>query len=101
MSAQQLRHKYNRHIYFYDEDSKEIRRVVNVEWSKRLGALQAQNTLVTQKIASHTEGNAENLITNDDDADYQLYYINAEIFEVISNCPDPYNSSRILMNLLS
>ena len=98
ISAQQLRLKYN-HICLYDEEAKEIRRVVNVEWSKRRGPIQAQHSLVTQKIATHTEGNKDNLINNDGDADYQPYSINQELFDMISECPDPYNSSRILINL--
>ena len=48
ISAQQLRLKYN-HICLYDEEAKEIRRVVNVEWSKRRRPIQAQHSLVTQK----------------------------------------------------
>jgi hypothetical protein len=41
----------------------------------------------------------DNLINNDGDADYQPYSINQELFDMISECPDPYNSSRILINL--
>ena len=67
--------------------------------AKRLGSLPAQHTLVTQKVASHTEGNEDNLINIDGEADYQPYYINEEMFDMISKCPDPYNSSRKFINI--
>ena len=64
----------------------------------RLGSHQAQHTLVTRKIASHTGTNIENLINNTGDGDLQPYYINAEVFDMILNCPQPYNSTRVLLS---
>ncbi len=46
-------------------------------------ALYAQLTLVTQKVASQTENNPENLINNQEDGDLQTYLINEEIIEMV------------------
>ncbi len=72
-------------------DSREIRKVVGVEWSKRFDTFQAQ------KVTSNTEDNLENFINNQGDADLQPYYINEEMFEMISRCPAPFNNTRTLV----
>ena len=98
MSEQQLRRKYY-FICFFDSDSKEIRKVVNVEWSKRIGSLHAQYTLVTQKVASHTGNNIANITTYLGGIDLEPYYINDEMCQMIANCPSPFNSTRIILAL--
>ncbi len=54
---------------------------------------------MTQKIASHSGQNIDNLINNEGEADLQPYYINAELFEMILKCPLPFNSTRTLLTL--
>ena len=51
-----------------------------------MGNLHSQNILVSQKVASHI-GSIDDLITNLGDADNEPYYINAELFQMISSCP--------------
>ena len=95
-NAQQLKTKYN-FIFFLDREEKKVRRVVEVKWSKRIGALGAQHTLVTQLVASYTGNDAANNTPSQNTADYEPYYINETLFKMIWACPAPYNSDRNLI----
>ena len=46
--------------------------------STRLGFYQAQQNLVTQKVASHAEDDFDNITNDDDDSHLQPYYIKTE-----------------------
>ena len=85
---------------FYDSDYKAVRKVVNVEWSKRSGNLCAQHTLVAQKIASHTaRNNVAKTTIYSGEIDLEPYYVNAEMYEMILHCPAPFNDTRVITEL--
>ena len=94
LAEQRLRRKYH-FICFYDSDCKEVS--VNIEWSKRMGGQHAQHTLVTQKIASHTGNNIAQIVAYLGEVDLEPYYVNAEMFALITRCPAPFNDTRTLI----
>jgi hypothetical protein len=80
-----LNDKYQ-HVYLYDSDTKETRRIVHVEWST--AHRPAKYAVVTQFIQGEYENEEDDLVS---------YYINESLFDCIRAVPLPYNQQRSLI----
>ena len=78
-----LNRKYQ-HIYLYDAENNELRRVVHVEWCT--AHRPARYAVVTQ------------LVNQPDEEDLVPYLINESLYECFRAAPAPYNQQRRLVN---
>jgi hypothetical protein len=79
-----LNDKYQ-HVYLFDSDTDEVRRIVHVEWCTTNRP--ARYALITQLINQQ-----------DDEEDLVSYYINESLYECIRAAPAPYNQQRRLIS---
>lgn len=86
-----LTDKY-RHLYFFDRDSLEIRRIIQIEWKVRARGVVAQHACVTALIKSVEQ--EVSCADNSDEEEYEPYFININLHEMIKDAPHPYNSGR-------
>jgi hypothetical protein len=80
-----LNDKYQ-HVYLYDSDTQETRRIVHVEWST--AHRPAKYAVVTQFVHGIHENEEDDLVS---------YYINESLFDCIRAAPLPYNQQRKLI----
>jgi len=79
--------KKYKHMFFFDDDEDELRRVVEVEWHMAVKkGERAAYQLVTQLVSS------ENVV-----AELEGYVINDVFHEMVSACPAPHNNSYKLI----
>ena len=79
-----LNDKYQ-HVYLFDSDTDEVRRIVHVEWCTTNRP--ARYALITQLINQQ-----------DGEEDLVSYYINESLYECIRAAPVPYNQQRRLIS---
>ena len=89
-----LLNKYQ-HVYFFDDEHNEIRRVAQIEWKARVGrsGADSQYTCLSILVKRTDENNEE--IT---DADDETYFINDQFHEMIKAAPTPYNENLPFVN---
>ena len=89
-----LFNKYQ-HVYFFDDEHKEIRQVAQIEWKARVGrsGADSQYTCLSIVVKRTDENNEE--IT---DADDETYFINDQFHEMIKAAPTPYNENLLFVN---
>ena len=80
-----LNDKYQ-HVYLYDSDTQETRRILHVEWST--AHRPAKYAVVTQFVHGIHENEEDDLVS---------YYINESLFDCIRAAPLPYNQQRRLI----
>ena len=80
-----LSDKYQ-HVYLYDSDTQETRRILHVEWST--AHRPAKYAVVTQFVHGIHENEEDDLVS---------YYINESLFDCIRAAPLPYNQQRRLI----
>ena len=80
-----LNDKYQ-HVYLYDSDTQETRRILHVEWST--AHRPAKYAVVTQFVHGIHENEEDDLVS---------YYINESLFDCIRAAPLPYNRQRRLI----
>ena len=83
-----LNDKYQ-HIFLYDEEESETRRIIHVEWST---TRPAKYVVITKLVRQGGEANMDN-----DDDDLVPYLINDELFKCVRAAPPPYNQERRLV----
>ncbi len=77
------------HLYFYDRDAFEIRRIIQIEWKARARGVAAQHSCVTSLVES-LDGSAT--VTDDSkEEELEAYCINETLHEMIKDAPHPYN----------
>jgi len=79
-----LNDKYQ-HVYLFDSDTDEVRRIVHVEWCTTLRP--ARYALITQLMNQQ-----------DGEEDLVSYHINESLYECIRAAPAPYNQQRRLIS---
>ena len=91
-----LLHKYQ-HVYFFDEEHKEIRRVAGIEWKTKVGrsGVDAQHTCLSILVKRTDDENGnDHEFTDDDD---ETYFINDDLHEMIKAAPAPYNDRLLFV----
>ena len=80
-----LNDKYQ-HVYLYDAENDELRRIVHVEWCT--AHRPPRYAVVTQLVNP----------PGDEDEDLMPYLINESLYECILSAPAPYNQQRRLIS---
>lgn len=89
-----------RHLYFYDRDVLEIRRIIQIEWKQRANGLAAQHACVTALIENVDEvARVTGGTDGDEEEVYESYYINEIMQEMIKDAPHPYNSGLTMVGV--
>jgi len=101
-NIEKLRAKYM-HLHFYDDDEKEVYRIVNIEWHQvdpkfdRRRGLKSQYQVVC--IPLHISQVDEDDVDDDaSDSEYIGYVINDELHNMIRDCRVPYNDAFNLLH---
>ena len=83
-----LNDKYQ-HVFLYDEEENETRRIIHVEWST---TRPAKYVVITKLVRQDGEASRD-----DDDDDLVPYFINDELLKCVRAAPRPYNQERRLV----
>jgi hypothetical protein len=82
--------------FLCDNDTNEIRRIIDVEWREKLpgkNQARAQYHLVCKLVAKNDEN-----YTGDDDL--KPYLINESMHDMIRVCPAPYNTFQLMQDVV-